>query len=257
MDYKKKYLKYKLKYLNAKKSYGGENSESKVKKKDNVRHEGSPPSPAPQAQPAQPAQPPAQPAPQTALPLPAGPGHPEVPPWTPALDLIFKKALLRPQRPLPKCELKNTSKSLLDIILNFFSLNKNVDIGRKLTDFIARKGDICCLDERNIEKEKAIKVLYQLYYESYDEGEELNWLINNIILLIPKKLCYYNANGKANKEEDEEGIEIEKILDDKVLKNNKVDKDKFTALLNELPLYFILTIIGSEIVTREKNLYYL
>ena len=249
IDYKKKYLKYKKKYL---KIYGGEPAEKKSKlteqskslEKPAKKKLKSPQLPAP----------PAQPAPQTALPPSAGPGY-----STPSsLDLpdSLKKSLLRPRRPPPKCELKNTSKSLLDIILNFFSLNKNVDIGRKLTDFIARKGDICCLDELNIEKEKAIKVLYEKYQESFGE-EYLNWLNNNIMLLIPKKICNYNANGKVNEEEDEEGIEIEKILDDRMLQNKKVDKEKLTALLNELPLYFILTIIGSEIVTREKNLYYL
>ena len=31
-----------------------------------------------------------------------------------------------------------------------------------------------------------------------------------------------------------------------------VDKDKLTALLNELPLYFILTLIGSEIVENSR-----
>ena len=243
IDYKKKYLKYKKKYL---KIYGGEPAEKISKLTEQSKSLEKPAKKklkSPQL--------PAQPAPQTALPPPAGPGY-----STPSsLDLpdSLKKSLLRPRRLPPKCELKNTSKSLLDIILNFFSLNKNVDIGRKLTDFIARKGDICCLDELNIEKEKAIKVLYEKYQESFGE-EYLNWLNNNIMLLIPKKICNYNANGKVNEEEDEEGIEIEKILDDRMLQNKKVDKEKLTALLNELPLYFILTIIGSEIVTRERNL---
>ena len=102
--------------------------------------------------------------------------------------------------------------------------------------------------EPNIEKKKAIKVLYEKYQETFGE-EYLDWLNNNIALLIQKKICL------SDKKEDKEGIEIEKILDDRMLQNKKVDKEKLTALLHELPLYFILTIIGAEIVTKEENLH--
>ena len=146
-----------------------------------------------------------------------------------------------------KCDFKKMSKPTLfeTLFETLFHKKKDIDIGRKLTDFIARKGDICCID--NHQKEKAIKVLYEKYQYYYGD-EYLNQLNNNISLLIPKKVCEYNDNEK----EDKEGIEIEKILDDKMLKNKKVDKDKLTALLNELPLYFILTLIGSEIVVNAK-----
>jgi hypothetical protein len=71
-----------------------------------------------------------------------------------------------------------------------------------------------------------------------DEKEDyLAYVNNDVVKLIGYKIQLVIAN-------DTEGIQLWDTLDRKMYKNYKLNKGRIAALLHEVPLYYVLSLLG-------------
>ena len=81
------------------------------------------------------------------------------------------------------------------------------------------------------------KVIKTKQYKKFDGTEYLNMINNDLIGLIG----YYSD---LEKEKDKEGMRLWRELDKQMLENKDVKEEKVVGLLNEVPLYFLLSFLG-------------
>lgn len=154
--------------------------------------------------------------------------------------------------------LKNKQKggNLYDYFMKFFSSNKNTIINDKvksdnvkeiINNYVFKKKDICCYDYPH--RQKLIQILYNLYKinDTYKD-EYLDQINNDIGVLFPIRTLQY-----SNQEEDVEGKKILEYLDNLMIDNKKVTKEKMDKFLNEIPVYYILSLIGYHISVIYEN----
>ena len=118
---------------------------------------------------------------------------------------------------------------------------KRKTLKNKIHNYISKKKDICC------ENEYDRKLIIQQIIEKYkhmcklrDEPEDTYiYAINNDIFLFIGYLVYLKKN------KDTEGVKLWNELDKQMLKNKKVNAQKIEQLLQDLPLYCLLSFLGS------------
>ena len=112
---------------------------------------------------------------------------------------------------------------------------------KRIHKYVCKNIDICC--EEDIDRNFAIEQIFTLYNiipnEMYDAhpDEPLGFINND----LPKLLGYTITMEKNN---DKEGIKLKNTLDNTMYKNKKLDKTKITELLHNVPLYYLLSLIG-------------
>ena len=121
---------------------------------------------------------------------------------------------------------------------NRFRRNKKT-LKNKINKYICKKKDICCEDD--IDRKLAIQNIFMLYREiaefMYEKDEYLSYINNDLIKFIGYKIDLENKN-------DIEGVSLWNELDRKMFVNKKLDETKIIELLNELPLYYLLSFLG-------------
>jgi hypothetical protein len=109
----------------------------------------------------------------------------------------------------------------------------------QITKYVCKKQDICC--EENIDRTIAINQIFDLYTEIaeffFEKDEYLSYLSNDIVGFIG-----YKIDLKKNK--DYEGVKLWNLINQKTYKNTTIDKEEITKLLNEAPLYILLSFLG-------------
>lgn len=157
-------------------------------------------------------------------------------------------------------KLGKTNNITPELLINIFNSQpppcisvKKTTLEKRITEFICKRGDVCCLDE--LPKSKVIKALFKTYKKTFENEtpphEYLNWLYNDITGLIPTKLCNYNQSEKVVTIGNKIAEDINKILD---IDNNEKDEtvliNKLTNLLKQLPLFYLLGLLGYHITTN-------
>jgi len=105
---------------------------------------------------------------------------------------------------------------------------------KRIHKYISNKPDICC--ESDIDRAVAIDQLFEKYKNI--DGEEYLNSINNDVL----KFIGYYVDLKKNK--DREGMRLWNTIDKNSFDNGVVTEQKMVVLLNEVPLYFLLSFLG-------------
>jgi len=112
---------------------------------------------------------------------------------------------------------------------------------KRIHKYLCKNIDICC--EEDIDRNRAIEQIFTLYNiipnEMYDAhpDEPLGFVNNDL-----SKFIGYTITMEKNN--DKEGIKLQKELDNAMYKNKKLDKTKITELLHNVPLYYLLSLIG-------------
>jgi len=112
---------------------------------------------------------------------------------------------------------------------------------KRIHKYVCKNIDICC--EEDIDRNFAIEQIFTLYNiipnEMYDAhpDEPLGFVNNDL-----SKFIGYTITMEKNN--DKEGIKLQKELDNAMYKNKKLDKTKITELLHNVPLYYLLSLIG-------------
>jgi len=118
-----------------------------------------------------------------------------------------------------------------------FSKN-NKTLKNKINKYIF-KNDICCEDD--IDRKKAIQDIFTLYSEiasfMYEKDEYLSYISNDLLVLIGYKINLETKN-------DNEGISLWNKIKSKITLNKDPNKEKIIELLNEVPLYYLLSFLG-------------
>ena len=70
-----------------------------------------------------------------------------------------------------------------------------------------------------------------------EENDYLSYLNNDIVVFIGYKI-------DLEKNKDIEGVKLWNTLDRKMYKNKKLNLAKIKLLLNELPLFYLLSLLG-------------
>ncbi len=112
-------------------------------------------------------------------------------------------------------------------------------ISNKITKYISKKKNICC--EVDINRDIIIKEIFDLYIKIasfYNEKKYYLSYINNDIV----KFVGYQITLKEDKNIN--GLKLYDELHKKTLKNKKLSITKIKTLLNEVPLYFLLSLLG-------------
>jgi hypothetical protein len=105
---------------------------------------------------------------------------------------------------------------------------------KRIHKYISNKQDICC--ETNIKRNLVIQQILDKY-KRFSNTEYLNYINNDLIGFIG----YYVDLEKAK---DKEGMRLWRELDKRMLENKDVNEQKVVLLLNEVPLYFLLSFLG-------------
>ena len=114
----------------------------------------------------------------------------------------------------------------------------NKTLRNKINKYIF-KNDICCEDD--IDRKIAIQDIFTLYSEiasfMYEKDEYLSYISNDLLVLIGYKIDLETKN-------DNEGISLSNKIKSKITLNKNPNKEKIIELLNEVPLYYLLSFLG-------------
>ena len=105
---------------------------------------------------------------------------------------------------------------------------------RRIHNYIAKKHDICC--EMDINRPAIINQIFETY-KKIDEPEYLNNINNDLV----KFIGYYDDLKKAK---DKEGMRLWNEIDKHMFEKEVVTEQKVVVLLNDVPLYFLLSFLG-------------
>ena len=115
-------------------------------------------------------------------------------------------------------------------------MKTNKTLKKRINHYILTHEDICC--EKEMDRKVMIEQLFALYEkiaEFYNEKDNyLDYIDNDISTLIG-----YEVDLKNNK--DIEGLKLWKEISKRTSKGNKL---KIMKLLNDVPLYFLLSFLG-------------
>ena len=114
----------------------------------------------------------------------------------------------------------------------------NKTLKNKINKYIC-KNDICCEDD--IDRKLAIQDIFTLYSEiasfMYEKDEYLSYISNDLLVLIGYKINLETKN-------DNEGIRLWNKIKSKITLHKNPNKEKIIELLNEVPLYYLLSFLG-------------
>jgi hypothetical protein len=109
----------------------------------------------------------------------------------------------------------------------------------KINDYILKKSDICC--EEDLDRPVVIEKIFKSYEkvaEFFGEKDDyLSYIANDIPKFIGYKIDLQNVR-------DNKGVRLHNMLYNSTLKNKEANKDKIVDLLNKVPLYFLLSLLG-------------
>lgn len=115
------------------------------------------------------------------------------------------------------------------------SKKKSKSLKTKISNYILKKGDICC--EEDYEKDKVIEEIFKLYKNI--DSNYLDAINNDIVVFIG-----YFIDLKKNN--DKEGLnlwlELESYMP--IINNKKKDEKNIKKLLNSIPLFYLLSFLG-------------
>ena len=113
---------------------------------------------------------------------------------------------------------------------------------KRIHKYICKTKDICC--EEDIDRNAAIEEVFTLYNaiasetgDYADKDEYLNFIDNDLT-----KLLGYTITMEKNN--DKEGIKLKNEIDNVMYKTKKVDKIIIIEVLHNVPLYYLLSLIG-------------
>ena len=109
----------------------------------------------------------------------------------------------------------------------------------KIHNYISKNQDICC--EREVDRKVVIQQIVEKYKkvcQSMNEpGEYLNYINNDLV-----KFIGYKDDLKKNR--DVEGAKLWNQMDKLMQENKIVSEQKIELLLQDVPLYFLLSVLG-------------
>jgi hypothetical protein len=118
-------------------------------------------------------------------------------------------------------------------------MNKRNKTSKKIHKYISKKQDICC--ERDVDRKVVIQQIFEKYMNiskiMNEPDEYLNNINNDLV-----KFIGYKVDLEKNK--DFEGIKLWNEMDKIMFQNKKVNKQKIELLLQDVPLYFLLSFLG-------------
>lgn len=119
------------------------------------------------------------------------------------------------------------------------SFKKTKTLKNKIHKYISKKQDICC--ENDIDRKFAIQQIiekYKIICKNMNEPSEyLNYINNDL-----GKFIGYLVDLKKNKDAD--GVKLWNEIDKKMYKNKVVNEKRIEILLQDVPLYFLLSFLG-------------
>lgn len=119
-------------------------------------------------------------------------------------------------------------------MLSLFRKFKRKTLKRNVHRYVSRKKDICC--EQNMDRNQIIEHIFHLYSEMYKDMY-LNELQQDMTKLIGDK-------SDMKKQQEYRGVSLWDELHNKTLLEGNVDKDAVASALHEVPLYYILSLLG-------------
>lgn len=108
-------------------------------------------------------------------------------------------------------------------------------LSSKISKLMYKRGDICCPED--IDRQEAITFILNKY------DNDLSSLANDIPILVGYKY-------KLEENKDKLGSKLWDEMDSKLYKNDMPDLKNILEILNELPLYYLLAIIGKFTLTK-------
>lgn len=124
----------------------------------------------------------------------------------------------------------------------------NKTLKQKINKYICKKKDICCDNEfdRNVVIEDIFTLYREIAENSFEKDEYLSYIDNEFI-----KFIGYKIDLERNK--DNEGVMLWENITGKMSPNKKPDKMKIIKVLNEVPLYYLLSFLGSAYYTHKRQ----
>jgi hypothetical protein len=114
----------------------------------------------------------------------------------------------------------------------------NKTLKNKINKYIS-KNDICCEDD--VDRKIIIQDIFALYSEiasfMYEKDEYLSHIGNDLLKLIGYKIDLETKN-------DNEGVRLWNKIKSKITLNKTSNKEKMIEVLNEVPLYYLLSFLG-------------
>jgi hypothetical protein len=114
----------------------------------------------------------------------------------------------------------------------------NKTLKNKINKYIF-KNDICCEDD--VDRKIIIQDIFTLYSEiasfMYEKDEYLSYIGNDLLKLIGYKIDLETKN-------DNEGVRLWNKIKSKITLNKTSNKEKMIEVLNEVPLYYLLSFLG-------------
>jgi hypothetical protein len=114
----------------------------------------------------------------------------------------------------------------------------NKTLKNKINKYIL-KNDICCEDD--VDRKIIIQDIFALYSEiasfMYEKDEYLSHIGNDLLKLIGYKIDLETKN-------DNEGVRLWNKINSKITLNKTSNKEKMIEVLNEVPLYYLLSFLG-------------
>ena len=114
----------------------------------------------------------------------------------------------------------------------------NKTLKNKINKYIF-KNDICCEDD--VDRKIVIQDIFALYSEiasfMYEKDEYLSYIGNDLVKLIGYKIDLETKN-------DNEGVRLWNKIKSKITLNKTSNKEKMIEVLNEVPLYYLLSFLG-------------
>jgi len=114
----------------------------------------------------------------------------------------------------------------------------NKTLKNKINKYIF-KNDICCEDD--VDRKIIIQDIFALYSEiasfMYEKDEYLSYIGNDLVKLIGYKIDLETKN-------DNEGVRLWNKIKSKITLNKTSNKEKMIEVLNEVPLYYLLSFLG-------------
>jgi hypothetical protein len=114
----------------------------------------------------------------------------------------------------------------------------NKTLKNKINKYIL-KNDICCEDD--VDRKIIIQDIFALYSEiasfMYEKDEYLSHIDNDLLKLIGYKIDLETKN-------DNEGVRLWNKIKSKITLNKTSNKEKMIEVLNEVPLYYLLSFLG-------------
>lgn len=132
--------------------------------------------------------------------------------------------------------------------MNNNKTRKNRTLKYKINNYILKKSDICC--EEDLERPVVIDKIFKSYEkvaEFFGEKDDyLSYIANDIPVFIGYKI-------DLQKFRDRRGVRLFNILTDSTKQNKEVNKDKIIDLLNAVPLYYLLALLGYSYCKLPEN----